>query len=423
MRILIEYDSCWHMSFLGDDDKKPIEKVNSKANTPSDTGYMQKFVATSKAQGQKESHTSVSTVLGVLSRLIGDQRKLYQARSSNNFYFSDIESCISFKEINTESTNELVYLTNKSDDRCSQGNFLGVISDDNPWFSSKIAPQFWSVLYLNKKDLLKFILSKQPNFIINDEGGYSKPINLLSRVDEITDITGDTGSPWFSAERVMLQRESLVKKFEVESGKASDYRNKFMAIPPKTDKQRLSYKNKIDQFEKNLTEIGKQLKSLGTSEECLIYEEELNKAIALIVDAYPDIDYWKDGVLYPYRLYAVALYLQAQRLIDEGYDLSFMINSKSELQIQGFSKRGFNGVRDWLNAMTGGRKKAVGTPCNIKKQSGFLEIELRLDSQEKGLYFKDMSRSEEIKTLIENAGVSSFYLGKKGLAYVSNIRL
>jgi len=423
MRILIEYDSCWHMSFLGDDDKKPIEKVNSKTNIPSDKGYMQKFVATSKAQGQKELHTSESTVLGILSRLIGDQRKLYQARNSKNFYFSDIESCISFKEIKTETVDELVYLTNKSDDRCSQGNFLGVISDDNPWFYSKIAPQFWSVLYLSKKDLLEFILSEKPNSLIKGEFGCSKPINLLSRLDEITDTKGDIGSPWFSAERLMLQREDLEKKLLIESVKESDYKNKFVAAPPKTDKQRLVYKNKIEQFENNLTKIVKQLENLGTVDECLIIQEKLKRAIGLIVGLYPDIEYWKEGVLYPYRLYAVALYLQAQRLIDEGCDLDFMINPKGELQIQGFSKRGFNGVRDWLNTMTGGRKKAVGTPCNIKKQSGFLEIELKLDSQARGLYFNDMSRAQEIKTLIENAGVSSFYLGKKGLAYVSNIRV
>ena len=38
-------------------------------------------------------------------------------------------------------------------------------------------------------------------------------------------------------------------------------------------------------------------------------------------------------------------------------------------------------------------------------------------------YFRlsDRDKAKEIKTLIENAGVSSFYLGKKGLAYVTNI--
>lgn len=33
------------------------------------------------------------------------------------------------------------------------------------------------------------------------------------------------------------------------------------------------------------------------------------------------------------------------------------------------------------------------------------------------------NKSREIKTMIENAGVSSFYLGKKGLAYVTDIRV
>ena len=49
----------------------------------------------------------------------------------------------------------------------------------------------------------------------------------------------------------------------------------------------------------------------------------------------------------------------------------------------------------------------------MTKASGQLEIIIDVE-REKGL---------EIKMLIENAGVSSFYLGKKGLAYVSNIRV
>ena len=49
----------------------------------------------------------------------------------------------------------------------------------------------------------------------------------------------------------------------------------------------------------------------------------------------------------------------------------------------------------------------------LTKASGQLEINIDID--------KDKAR--EIKTMIENAAVSSFYLGKKGLAYVSDLRL
>lgn len=423
MRILIEYDSCWHMSFLGDDDKKPINKVRPKTNIPNNNGYMKKFVATAKTQGQKESHTSDSTILGVLCRLIGDQRKLYQARNSDDFYFSDIEEKIYFSHMHTETVTELVYLTNKSDDRCGQGSWLGVLADENPWFDSPWAPHFWSILFLNRNELLEFILSEKPFLSKNVKQDNSKPTRLLSRLDKITDIKCDVGLPWFSFERLKIKREKIEKNIKVEQDKQLSYQDKLEKNSPKTDKQRLTHKNKLDKFKKNLEGLNNQLKNVGTFEECSSSENNLNMAISLITQIYPNNEYWKDGKLYPYRLYAAALYLQARRLIASGADLKFMFNKKNELQVQGFSQRGFNGVRDWLNSMTGSRKKAVGTPCNIKKQSGRLEIELRLDPQSQGLYFNGMSRAEEIKTLIENAGVSAFYLGKKGLAYVSKIRV
>ncbi|MDZ7906153.1 MAG: type I-Fv CRISPR-associated protein Cas5fv [Cypionkella sp.] len=135
-------------------------------------------------------------------------------------------------------------------------------------------------------------------------------------------------------------------------------------------------------------------------------------------------EYCKNGVIYPMALYSAALYLQAERLLEQGRGLSFLRNKKGDVQIQGFSKRGFNGVRDWLNTMAGKRKKTVGTPCLVQKHSGKLEIELVLDKQEdKGKHYRDISRAEELFMLIENAGVSAFYLGKKGLAYVSKIRV
>jgi hypothetical protein len=35
----------------------------------------------------------------------------------------------------------------------------------------------------------------------------------------------------------------------------------------------------------------------------------------------------------------------------------------------------------------------------------------------------DKEKAEELEQMIEAAGVSSFYLGKKGLAYVEEIRI
>jgi hypothetical protein len=49
----------------------------------------------------------------------------------------------------------------------------------------------------------------------------------------------------------------------------------------------------------------------------------------------------------------------------------------------------------------------------LTKASGTLEITLDIPKE----------KAKELNQLIENAGVSAFYLGKKGLAYVSSIKI
>ncbi len=93
--------------------------------------------------------------------------------------------------------------------------------------------------------------------------------------------------------------------------------------------------------------------------------------------------------------------------------------------ISGISKRNFT-KKDFMDRFTTGPKKMVwGNPYIRKvrkasagevvsmmtKASGQLEITIDVDRK----------KAQEIKTMIDNAGVSSFYLGKKGLAYVTKI--
>ena len=49
----------------------------------------------------------------------------------------------------------------------------------------------------------------------------------------------------------------------------------------------------------------------------------------------------------------------------------------------------------------------------MEKASGTLKIYIAIDE----------SAALDLRDSIENAGVSSFYLGKKGLAYVADIRI
>ena len=86
------------------------------------------------------------------------------------------------------------------------------------------------------------------------------------------------------------------------------------------------------------------------------------------------------------------------------------------------------GKVDLMNRFTTGDKKKIwGNPYIRKerikgigevtflmtKASGSLEIEIPIEREQ----------GKELETMIKNAGVSSFYLGKKGLAYVSKIRV
>ena len=403
MRIVIEYDSCWQTGFLDGDSNLPV----SNKDNP------RKFVATSGTRGETSTPISDDTVLGVMSRLIGDQRKLYQIRQSGNCYFSDIQGNMTWRVLTEQTATELMYLTNKSDDRCAKGVWLGVVPDDSPWFFSEHAYLLWSTLYLKRDELIEFIESKEAFKPSDIKIVDCRPKSLLTRLDKVLDIKGKEGSPWKTCDRINSERSKLIERIGSESEKKAELLEKYASKPRKTDKQIRSHHDKLAALEERINSLNSDVESLGGVAECKAVENRLLRIVDLLVEKFPGNEYWSDGILYPFRLYAAALYLQVERLIGAGYDFDFALNKKGEIQIQGFSKRGFNGVRDWLNPISGGRKKAVGTPCNVNKQSGRLEINLEIDRE----------RAFELKTMIENAGVSSFYLGKKGLAYVSDIRV
>jgi len=128
------------------------------------------------------------------------------------------------------------------------------------------------------------------------------------------------------------------------------------------------------------------------------------------------------GEVVPSTVYCSALYMQLARL-SKRYDMASAVTKSGT--IGGISKRIFT-KKDFMNRFTtGGKKRIWGNPYMRKerikgegevvslmtKASGKLEINIAVDRD----------KAKEIKRLIENAGVSSFYLGKKGLAYVTDI--
>jgi len=345
MKIIINYDSIWQNSFLAGDNNSPVPK-----------GGREFLVSSEKsrdAANYKKKEITNDTVMGVLCRLIGDQRKLYQARLDDEYYFKDMERDITFSLHNHVETDENVMLANTfSPD--NRNGWKGVFKDNIPLFTAKFSPMLFGVFNLEFTDLV--------NFIIDDTT--IKPLNTVSA-------------------------PTLLARWAVLGGQ------KVKDIPR---------------------------------------QDEL---VAVLKAKFPKVTYVKStGKISPFEIYFGAFYIQLDRLKASGVDISSVLTKTGV--VAGLSKRGVT-IKDFIKGMsTGGKLYANRTPysTNIKvpkdkkywkdpdkpeystetrrltKANGQLVISLDIPND----------KAEELNTMIDNAGVSAFHLGKKGLAYITNIK-
>ena len=87
---------------------------------------------------------------------------------------------------------------------------------------------------------------------------------------------------------------------------------------------------------------------------------------------------------------------------------SWKIDEESK---KAFTEGTFTAVSETIVAVIEFVEGIGRTNLLMTKASGTLEININIDRE----------KAKEIKTMIDNAGVSSFYLGKKGLAYITDI--
>lgn len=339
MKIIIDYDSCWRNSFLDGSNNEELPKQGRK--------FIASMTSLKDAENFIQREISLDTVMGVLNRLIGDQRKLYQARNEEKYgiyYFKDLEPLVRFEDKPSRiNDNEVTYIRNITGST-DQNAFTGIVKTQDPVFLSDYSAEFWGVLGLNFDELCEFI-------IYNTQISHAielNPIAIISRLE-------------------VLNKEKSV----ADDGRASE-------------------------------------------------------AMAVLHQHFPDTSYLSNkGEIIPIMFYCSSLYLQLERLAERGFDMS-SAKTKSGV-ISGISKRGFT-KKDFMNRFTTGDKKKIwGNPYIRKervkgvgevtqfmtKASGQLEIDIDIDRD----------KAQELKRMIENAGVSSFYLGKKGLAYVSHIEI
>jgi len=343
MQITIAYDSSWRNSFLDGDNNEPLPKKGRKykasiTNLKQEANYIKRDI-------------TLNTVMGILNRLIGDQRKLYQSRKDSSYFFTGIEEKVSHQDYAHE-TQEMTYLRNM-EGSFDQNSFTGSIKINDPIFDLDYSNEFWGVLTLDFDNLCKFIVS-------NDSISSDKKFDPLS----------------------------VVSFFE--------------------------------------TLNNKPVENSGIVEQ----------AITELTEAFGEINYFnaKNEVV-PLNVYCSTLYLQLFRLSNK-YDMTSAITNKeydaaspriNKNKIKGISKRLFT-KKDFMDKYTTGDKKRIwGNPyihetyvkgegktrSLMTKASGKLEIYLDISKE----------RAKEIRSMINDAGVSSFYLGKKGLAYVEDIKI
>jgi len=353
MKIIIDYESSWRNSFLDGDNNEPLPKKGRNF-----VASMTSLNDKKKTDSFKSRQVTIDTVMGVLNRLIGDQRKLYQARDDDNYFFKSIDApnhpLIKFNDKRIE-TNEMTYIRNITPNTFDKSSFIGAINIGHPLLSSEYSQELWSILDFTLEELIQFVLGK--NFKALKKQNIN-PMSIGDRISSFKDIKIDK----------ILENESI------------------------------SYEDikKTVVFFKENTLINNQLKNKFPN----------------IQKTFSDIEYIKNEKLVVRALYCSSLYLQAMHLSDK-HDMRNVI-------LKGFSVNGFT-PKDFMSLFTGGKKKVYGNPYAVKefktlkpmmtKASGRLEIEIIVDKK----------RAEKIESMIECAGVSSFYLGKKGLAYVSKI--
>ena len=121
-------------------------------------------------------------------------------------------------------------------------------------------------------------------------------------------------------------------------------------------------------------------------------------------------------------LYCSSLYLKLDQL-SEWYSTEAIRAPRGGLT--GISHNGFTPKNFMERFSTGPQKIIWGNPYLSKiKKKGEGEVISMLDKAHGQLTINlniSDSQAKELQDLIENAGVSTFYLGKKGLAYVSDI--
>lgn len=152
MKILVEYESSWRNSVLSGSNDQPSQERK----------HIGSFTALKKPENQRYTPITKNTVMGILNRLIGDRRKLYQSREDPCYYFQEIEAVLTEDHIHDQAiiNNELIFIRNIWGATDKNG-YKGLIDDQHIAFNSSYSKYLWSIPFMSLEQVLDFIITRQ----------------------------------------------------------------------------------------------------------------------------------------------------------------------------------------------------------------------------------------------------------------------
>lgn len=362
LEIKIRYNSSWRNSFL-DGTNNPLPGEVYQEN--------RKFLGSGKMLGvriagkdaiypnYKVADITKDTVMGVLNRLIGDQRKLYQSRRDPAYFFGD-EAHISFED-DFSTTNEIVYLRNMGGNK-DPGASSGSVDINSIILTDPSARSIWSILYLPLPELLNFINDSNKEPILNP----SFTFNPFSFKDRESEIKKDKA--WKDAiylKDIELAQQNLTSSFAENVDK-----NHLSMYLPKSSATTNTYNRMAFYCSAIYTQIDRLI-SQGHDLTSVLSKQGNLTGVS------------KNGVNLKDLMDKISSDKKAKIVYGAPYKLEIKNGNKSSTKM-------------------------------LRKADGILTIKINSPS---------IDSAESLKGMIFNAGVSAIILGKKGVSYIEQINV
>jgi len=360
MIIDITYEGKWSNSFL--DDPKPR---NEKGETPPRNYIATTSTLKSDPDAYRFRDITLNTIYGVLYRLVGARKALDLMLEEDTSLIKTIisEGRISFRHTPTSITKEIVYLRNAKNEP-AQAEYAGV--PDVSFLADEDLSSIFEVADYTQEELVRFI-SRQERPDRELEGAVKCLFDLNFALST-------------SKDRMVAD---------------SPYR------PVTTDEKKKKAKLKkyiISYADPDILE--------GISS---AYEEITNTRLEP-----------KSNILIAAVNLATIEYVQKNP--DTGLK-KMLQNALPVFKGCGKNAKAFT-VRDFLTPTTGYKKIQFGNPYRVEGINGKPDIWLtKMDGNVEIKIDCTMEEARELDKMIDYAGVGPFYIGKKGLAYITKIIL